>query len=265
MTHDENGQAREVGDDIRRLLRQCPTAALGTLEDPQIGQGDTSQASTSLYPYCSLVLVAVDHQGNPLMFLSDLADHTKNLRNRPQASLLFDGTVGRKDRLSGVRATVQGPLEQVDDPTLKARFVALHPNAQIYADFKDFNLYRMTVERGHLVAGFGRIHWVMAEDILLHQVDSAPLSHAEVEILAHMKEDHSDAVELIAAHARNLDRFQVANGQGWALSGVDPEGADLTKDGARLRVPFQKLATDAETCRVELVRLTKQARRAQNS
>ena len=121
-------------------------------------------------------------------------------------------------------------------------------------DFKDFNFYRLEVERGHLVAGFGRITWIEAAELVYAAERVAPLEAAEAEILEHMNSDHADAVELIARH------FGGGAG-GWEMTGVDPEGADLTGGGGRrLRAPFDKQVFDAEGCRVELVRLTKRAR-----
>lgn len=121
----------------------------------------TSQAG---WPYASLVLPALDATGAPLLLLSDLAEHAKNLKADPRCSLLFDGTGGLEDPLTGPRVTVMGEARPVVDADLLARFVARHPSAEIYAGFGDFQLYRMTVARVHLVAGFGHIHWIEASD-----------------------------------------------------------------------------------------------------
>lgn len=225
---------------MRRLTR----AALATLE----AEGGA--------PYASLVMVAVDHDAAPLLLLSDLADHTRNLKADPRASLLFDGTVDRAVPLAGERASVQGRLERVRDDRLLARYVARHPDAEAYASFGDFNLYRMAVERAHLVAGFGRIRWVPADLVLYDAGGAEALAAAEPGIVGHMNEDHADAVQLYAG--RLLGR---GGGEpGWRLTGVDPEGADLRRGGETARLPFDEAVRDAEGARVELVRLVKRAR-----
>lgn len=238
---------------VRALARTVDRAALST----RMAVGGMAAGGE---PYVSLVLTACDMAGRPLMLLSDLADHTKNLKADPRAALLLDGTGGLADPLTGARASLLGRIDRVsEEPArtrLLARYVARHPSASLYAGFGDFALYRFEIERAHLVAGFGRIHWIEAADGLLYrQADGAePLAEAEAEVVGHMNEDHSDAVALYA------NRLLGRPGAGWRLTGVDPEGADLRRGGETARLPFDKPVHDAEAARVELVRLVKRAR-----
>jgi putative heme iron utilization protein len=135
----------------RRLTRELPQAAFGTLLDGR--------------PYVSLVLCALDEDGSPLLLLSDLAQHAKNLSADPRVSLLFDGTAGLAERLTGERLTVLGSAVPCDDPAARARYLELHPSAAVYAGFGDFRLYRVELERGQLVAGFGKIDWIEAGEL----------------------------------------------------------------------------------------------------
>ena len=234
------------GTIARGLLRSLDRAALGTLMRP-----DTPDAGS---PYTSLVLVAVDHDASPLLLISTLADHTKNLAANPAVSLLFDGTVGLDEPLTGPRVSVQGRAAKTDDERLKTRFVARHPGAAMYVGFKDFAFWRVTVSRAHLVAGFGKIHWLDAGALLYPAAEA--LHEAESGIIEHMNADHADAVQLYAT------KLLAREGDGWTMTGVDPEGADLRRGGAVLRLPFARPVTTAEEARVELVRLVKQARAA---
>lgn len=138
--------------DPRALMRGQATAALGTVMDGA--------------PYVSLVLVAFDADGAPLLLLSRLAQHTRNILADPRVSLLFDGTAGLEDPLTGPRLTVLGAATVHPDPEARARYVARHPSAAAYAGFSDFDLYSVTIERAHLVAGFGQIRWIAAEALL---------------------------------------------------------------------------------------------------
>jgi putative heme iron utilization protein len=138
--------------DPRALMRAQATAALGTVMDGA--------------PYVSLVLVAFDGDGSPLLLLSRLAQHTKNLLADPRVSLLFDGTAGLDDPLTGPRLTVLGAAAVCANPAARERYVARHPSAAAYAGFSDFDLYKVTIERGHLVAGFGQIRWIEAAALL---------------------------------------------------------------------------------------------------
>src|SRR2546429_7173314 len=85
-----------------------------------------------------------------------------------------------------------------------------------------FHLYRVEIERGHLVAGFGRINWVEAAE-LRFSADARPLADAEPEILEHMNRDHAEAIELYA------NRLIGRQGAGWRMTGIDPEGIDLRR------------------------------------
>ena len=234
----------EAGIKVRVLMRRAARASLAT----------ALARNGSAWPYASLVLVAVDHDASPLLLLSDLADHSRNIAADPRVALLFDGTAGWKDPLAGPRASVLGRILRAGEPHLKARFIARHPGAALYAGFKDFHLYRVAVERAHLVAGFGEIHWLAGEDVLIDAGDAAPLAAAEAEIVAHMNQDHSAAVAAIARHVLGLQ------GDGWTLVAIDPEGADLSNGEALARVPFDQPVRDEQGVRAELVRLTQRAR-----
>lgn len=144
--------ATSDADQTRALIRAADRAVLATALDG--------------WPYASLVLPAIDADGAPLLLLSDLAEHAKNLKADPRCSLLFDATHGLADPLTGLRATVMGEARPVDDKALVERYVARHPSARVYAGFGDFRLYRMTVTRAHVVAGFGRIRWIEAAALL---------------------------------------------------------------------------------------------------
>ena len=195
-------------------------------------------------PYASLVLIAADLDASPLLLLSDLAQHSRNIAFDPRISLLVDGTAGYRDPLTGPRLTVIGQARAVEDPRRLARFTAHHPTSAVYSGFADFRLYRVAVERGHLVAGFGRIHWIDGRD-LLFAADAAALAAAEPEILRHMNEHHADAV---ADYARGLLGREGAD---WRMTGIDPEGADLQRDGetARLDFPAPVLTPEAAHAR----------------
>jgi putative heme iron utilization protein len=215
--------------------------------------------NAEIWPYASLVLVACDLDASPLLLLSDLAEHTKNLARDARASLLFDGTGGRDDPLTGPRVTVLGEIAPDPAPGHLERFVRRHPAASAYAGFKDFRLYRMRVLRAHLVAGFGRIHWIEPPDLLFPLAAANWLRAAEPDILDHMNGDHAQAVDLYAQ--RLLGRA----GEGWRLTGVDPEGGDLRHSGQVARLDFPKPVTDLSQVRQIFAALAQSARSGQES
>lgn len=239
---DKEPAGQSPGTQIRHLMRSLDRATLAT---GMAGDG---------WPYGSLVMVAVDQDGSPLLLLSDLAEHTSNLKADPRVSLLFDGTVGYNEPLTGPRATVLGRIETVTDERMIERYLRRHPSARMFASFKDFNFYRVTVERAHIVAGFGRIHWVAASEILADRM--LELEAAEAGIVAHMNEDHADANQLYASELLGLC------GEGWDMTGCDTEGCDLRLGGAIARVEYDAPVSDAEETRQALVALVQRARQA---
>ena len=228
-------------DLARGLMRANDSATLATLT----ADGE---------PYASLALLAADHDATPLLLLSDLVEHSRNIAADVRASLLVDGTRGLHDRLTGARVSVQGRAMRTDLPRHRDRFLARHPSASVYADFADFAFYRIEVTRAHLPAGFGAIHWIDGADLLRTDAASLPLGEAESEIIEHMNAHHADAVQLYANVLMDQE------GDGWILTGVDPEGVNLRLGGSVGRLDFARYVPDAEAARVELVRLAKQAR-----
>jgi putative heme iron utilization protein len=185
----------EWGAAARRLIRRCDHAALAT--------------TMAGRPYVSLVACACEVDASPLLLLSDLAQHTKNLAANPQVSLLFAEEGNDPDPLARPRLTLLGRAERCDAGHAAARYAARHPASAAYANFADFHLYRVTIERGHLVAGFGRIAWIEGDELRFRGGASA-LAEAEAEIL--------DAERLLGRAAG-----------GWRLTGIDPEGLDLRR------------------------------------
>jgi hypothetical protein len=229
----------------KRLLREALSGALATLM-PATGD-----------PYCSLVNVATATDGTPLLLLSTLAVHTKNLLADSRASLMLDE---RKegDPLEGARVMLMGALAATNDPAARARYLARHPEAEAFAGFGDFGFYRMRLNRVHLVAGFGRIVDLKAEEVLTDLTGTKMLLEAEAEAVAHMNEDHKDALRLYATKL-----LGGPDGE-WRATGCDPEGLDLRLGRAGLRLPFPQRIDGPRPLRAVLKQLADQARAGTN-
>ncbi len=236
-------QRESPGRLARRLVRKLDRASLATF-----ARADSPAAGG---PHVSLVLVAVDHEATPILLVSRLADHTKNLLAAPEAALLFDGTVGLVEPLTGPRVTLIGRAEPSDDARLKRRFLARHPSAGLYADFKDFGIWRLVVRHAHLVAGFGKIDWLPASEVLYDLTGAPTLAVAEADIVAHMNQDHAAAIQLYA------ERLLGLGGGSWTMTGIDPEGIDLRRKGEVARLEFEHPVNDAQSARAALVDLGK--------
>ncbi|MBK8908247.1 MAG: DUF2470 domain-containing protein [Rhodospirillales bacterium] len=229
--------------EARTVMRRARSAALATL-----------MTGADAHPYVSLVTVATDVDARPILLLSDLADHTRNLQADARASLLFENASGRANPQTGPRITVLGRIGRDDDPRLRRRFLARHPTAELYAGFADFRLYAMAVERAHFVGGFARAQWIEGRDVLLDAAASAGIAACEASAIDHMNADHVDVVRLYAS--RLLGR----SGDDWRLAAIDPEGCDLMAGHHHARLDFEKPVADASSLRAALMELAAAAR-----
>lgn len=222
-------------------MRTVRQATLATL-DVETGGG----------PYASLTLAACGHDGAPLLLLSDLARHSRNIAADGRVSLLFAKST--RDAIAQGRASVVGRAVPCDDPVLRKRFLARHTTAQTFVQFADFRLYRMDVDSVHFVGGFGNIHTLDRAEVMFDTAAAGELALAEPDIIAHMNADHSDSVNL---YAHNLVGRP---GMDWKLTGVDPEGIDLGRNDADARLDFGEPIKSADEARAALVKMAHAAR-----
>lgn len=237
-----DGREPEPARLARRLLRSAERAALSTIE------------AANGWPYASLVLVTTDHDATPLLMLSALARHTRNLSADPRVSLLVDGSTHANLRLDGPRLTVLGTAAPSADPRHRDRIVARHPETAQSAGLADFAVYRIAPTEGHLVGGFDAIHTLGENELVLPGTDCDALVAAEAGVIDHMNKDHGDAV---AAYAAGLLGSSTT---GWRLVGLDPEGIDLARDGELARLDFDDKVTSPREVRRALVALVERAR-----
>ncbi|MGJ4939909.1 HugZ family protein [Bradyrhizobium sp. HKCCYLS1011] len=228
----------------KSLLRRSRQGALATL---MVDSGD---------PYCSLVNIASDVDGSPILLISRLAVHTKNVVADPRVSLMLDERAPG-DPLEGARIMLLGKAEEAGTEqrkVLRRRYLNAHPSAENYADFADFSFFLIRPSGLHLVAGFGRIVDLKAEQFLTDVSDADGLLEAEQGAIDHMNADHRDALGLYAT------RLLAAEQADWRCTGCDPDGLDLAADGKTLRLDFPERVTSPDALRKMLVRLADEAR-----
>jgi heme iron utilization protein len=228
----------------RSLLRKSRQGALATL---MAGSGD---------PYCSLVNVASHPDGSPILLISRLALHTRNILGDPRVSLMLDERAAG-DPLEGARIMLAGRAEEAsgdDAAILRRRYLSAHPSAEAFVDFKDFSFFRIRPSGAHLVAGFGRIIDLKPEQFLTDISDAAALLEAEQGAIDHMNADHRDATNLYAT------RLLGAGPADWRCTGCDPDGLDMQAGAKTLRLDFPERVTGPGELQKILVRLADDAR-----
>jgi len=210
------------------------------------------------HPFASLVNVATDFDGAPLILISRLSTHTANLEADGRASVLL-ATTGKGDPLAHPRLTLLGSFLQVprgdrDEPRLRRRFLSRHPKSELYAGFADFSFWRLQMISAHLNAGFARAADLKAADVLTDISAAQDLLETEENAIWHMNAAHSEAVRLYAT------KLLGGSEGSWRLTGVDPEGADLACGDAALRLAFPHPVLNAQQLRALLVELAAKAR-----
>jgi len=228
------------------LLRSTRAGTLATL-DRNTG-----------HPFASLVNVATDVDGSPVILTSQLSTHTANLEADGRASVLL-GQTGKGDPLAHPRLTVLGAFaaverESAEEARLRRRFLARHPKSELYVGFGDFGFWRMQVASAHLNGGFARAADLKAADLLTDIADAAEMIAGEEGAVEHMNQDHADATMLYATKLLGEDDGP------WRISGLDPEGADLIAGDRTARLPFPERITTRAAIRDTLVALVKKAR-----
>jgi putative heme iron utilization protein len=228
----------------RSLLRRSRQGALATL---MRDSGD---------PYCSLVNVASNSDGSPILLISRLALHTQNILNDPRLSLMLDERA-EGDPLEGARIMLAGRAEEAwsaDEGILRRRYLNAHPSAEAFVNFKDFSFFKVRPAAAHLVAGFGRIVDLTPEQFLSDISGADALLEAEQGAIEHMNADHRDAMNLYAT------KLLGAEPADWRCTGCDPDGMDMQAGAKTLRLQFPERVTNGTALRKMLVRLAAEAR-----
>jgi putative heme iron utilization protein len=203
------------------------------------------------YPFGSIVPYTFDHAGQPLILISTIAQHTKNIVADGRVSLtIYDATID--DPQAAPRLTWIADAAPVVESEIAARerYAAFFPQSAGYSQTHDFMLYRLTLVRARFVGGFGRIHWLEPGEL----VTPNPFAEYETGIVEHMNQDHGHNLLGYVKAFKALDPLEVQ------MQGIDAWGFDVLADGHPLRFHFDHPIATPEEARIELVRLAKTAR-----
>ncbi|MEB2344656.1 MAG: DUF2470 domain-containing protein [Deltaproteobacteria bacterium] len=237
MAADPASSARRA----RALLRRAPAGVLST----------TSQSMPG-YPFGSFAPFVLTREGRPLLYLSRLAEHARNLAAQPHACLtVAEAVLG--DPQAVARASVLGEAHQAagaEHAALAERFFALFPEQRDYEPLGDFGFWWLEPVRVRWIGGFGEIGWIGRDAWLL---DTPEWQLREAGIVGHMNEDHRDAMAAML-RARGEEAGDVT------MLACDPEGFHLRSAGKVHWIAFARACPAAEDLRAEMVRLAKEAR-----
>tara|TARA_B100000900_G_scaffold123763_1_gene104390 strand:+ start:3365 stop:4216 length:852 start_codon:yes stop_codon:yes gene_type:complete len=223
------------------------------------GTLSTISIKSTGHPYGSFVTYII-HDNNPIFLISNLAEHTKNLRSNAKASLMIS-EIGEGNPLALGRLTIVGECKEMSKDSfelIKEKFVNKHPSSSYYVDFTDFSFFELKAESIRYIGGFGRMSWIEGGEWNDSKPD--PLINSAQDIITHMNEDHSDALLLYCqTMSKAIDTTEAV------MTGIDRYGFEMSATtglGQRpIRLAFENEISSPDEARKELVKMVKRARK----
>ena len=248
MNQEKTEMLQPVNDEVRREARSMVrTARYGALAIP--GAKDAA-------PSIARVGLATDTDGMPIFPASSLSDRDERMETDGRASLLV-GEPGKGDPLAHGRISLIGSVRRLDEgdhDRARRRYLARHPKAKLYIDFKDFSIWKLEIASASFIAGFGRAYALDRDDLLTACDDWSAWHAMEAGAVEHMNDDHADATRLYAT------TFCGADDGDWLIAGLDPDGIDMTLGDDHRRYMYDAPLGSANELRAALVKLVRAAR-----
>lgn len=203
------------------------------------------------YPFGSVTPYSLDKKGRPVILISDLAQHTKNIEADPKISLTITASTLSRDVQANARLTFLGDARKLeeDEGDAKERYLRKFPHAKNYFSAHNFFFYVLELKRARYIEGFGKIWWVEPNELELESVFNYA---AEARVLDHMNADHKDAL------VKYCSEYDFSNDkEDYSMTGIDSEGMDLKVGSENVRIPFDKPLESASQAREVLVSMVK--------
>ena len=244
--------------EAKQFLRSTNSGILSTVSTKFAG-----------YPFGSVTPFVPDHQCQPIILISSIAEHTKNIFANPKVSLLIfesDNLKSAENLQANARLTLIGEAEKLgkDDADLMTRYSRYLPESVGYFGMHDFSFYRINIYQARYIAGFGKMGWMAGSEISGRELTNKnnQLSTIESSMIEHMNTDHADSLLAYCKHFHGVAPSRAT------LIGVDCDGFDIeamignepNNDIKILRFNFDTPIFDANSARMAFVGLSKAAR-----
>jgi putative heme iron utilization protein len=197
------------------------------------------------YPFGSVTPYCADEFCRPIVYISHIAQHTKNILMDPRVSLtVVQRNVDSDDVQAHGRVTCVADARPVaeNESGVRERYFRYFPSARQYEQTHDFAFFRLQLVRIRFIGGFGQIYWVEPDEFMTKNPFS---SQQESQIIGHMNKDHAAALR------------HYANGVSAVMIGIDAEGLDLLGAGNKFRLDFESPVRDMEQARQALIAMAK--------
>tara|TARA_B100000900_G_C20403693_1_gene643834 strand:- start:63 stop:851 length:789 start_codon:yes stop_codon:yes gene_type:complete len=258
----------KINYSARQLIRSSSKGFLSTQFNPNSFKEKKINLKQD-FPYSTFTLTAYDYDLCPIILLSNLSEHTTNIKNNNLVSLMVceeqklytlfpefkNKNFEYEDPMSRPRITLIGRLKITNDDNHKKRFLMRHPAAELYANFSDMNFYKLNIIGAHLIGGFASVKWFNKDQLVLSKFLN--FKNFEEGVITHMNECHQNSIDLYIS--KLIKPINSRSSKGWKIVGIDPEGFDLRKKHDLVRYFFKKEIQDAKRLRGIFVGLHKEA------
>jgi len=249
----ESSRRRTPAEEARTLVHSHSVCSLATLTEDGA-------------PWASMVTYGVMDDGNPVFYVSTLAEHGRALHRDGRASIVvvdLDRPRAGVDPLDTGRVTLQGtahiPQSDTELEAARAAHFAAMPMAKLYQGFGDFDFWVLEVDQVRWVGGYGRMD--SADATSYAEAEPDPVAHGAAHAIEHMNADHADALLIMArtigghpdataARAVRIDRY------GMDLEADTPRG----EWASAARIPFAETLGAPEDLRAATVAAARRAR-----
>jgi heme oxygenase (biliverdin-IX-beta and delta-forming) len=199
------------------------------------------------YPFGSVTPYCVDDECRPILYISTIAQHTKNILADSRVSLtVVEPATDSDDVQARSRVTCLGRATPVQDSAsdeVRSRYIRYFPEAAAYDQTHDFLFFRLDLVRVRFIGGFGQIYWVEPDEFLARN----PFSSAQQQrIIEHMNTDHRDALR------------HYTGGHDAVMTGIDANGFDVLRSAKKIRFRFDTPVRNMEDARRALVAMAQQ-------
>lgn len=230
--------------EVRHWLLSATTATLCTI---------AAEAEIAGWPFGSLTPFALGGDGTPIVLLSEIAQHTRNLRRDPRVALFVRDPSAAGDAQASWRVTVLGRARSLEPEELEeahARYCARVPDAPSYFGTHDFSYFALDPVRVRAIGGFGAIRW-LAGDVVRRDPLGGGLREVAPGIVSHLNTDHEDALRAIVAATGTLParaRVRSVDRAGFLVETTSPDALRY------VGFPREIVAADAREIFVALAR-----------
>jgi putative heme iron utilization protein len=233
------------------MSKEAFSNARTLLNSKDFGILSTISVKLQGFPFGSVVPYCLDDSGSPVIYISTIAQHTKNIAADSRCSLTI--LKNNDDVQANGRISIIGNMVLLGkaEKQVEERYFRHFPSAKGYGGSHDFSFYKLEAITVRYIAGFGAIHWIEPADFLIKNPFSGP---AEMAVIDHMNKDHKDAM---VKYCQQFKNKKIGNDDTLRMVGIDTAGFDLFVNQEKVRFEFPQTVSNAQEARMAFVAMSK--------